>query len=409
LPLFVLLSWWFLVRTLRSGSRRYFALCMVATSLALYTHNFAVYVPVVLATLVLISGQFFSRFRLWLLAVAIQVLVYAPWIPTFLRQLENQDHYAWFLGLWKKYGLLGVLERSFRSFAPTGAFVMSPGGEDTVLYGIPAAVATATAAWGAILLVKRWRDSSAADALWIPIALVVPIALSLAMSQVITPHYVPGRVDQMLLPAFVLLAATGIAGFGSTWLRRAIVPVLLGLSLIPMDYFIEKDGKKHYVTRGSDADMVKAVIALWKPKDVILCTSLTRAPLEYYLGQAGIEARILSFPRQTARHLGAQNDWRLVSDSKMLERETKAVLDEARRLTEPDGHLFELRAETEVNKSLLPAFLRRRHYVYPQVILGNFDQTGTGEVIAASLNRMHEPTAPARKAGTEGGEPDAGS
>jgi hypothetical protein len=223
-----------------------------------------------------------------------------------------------------------------------------------------------------------------------------------------TPHYVPGRVDQMLLPAFALLAATGIASFGSTWLRRAIVPVLLGLSLIPMDYFIE-EGRTIYVTKGSDAEMAEAVAALWEPRDVILCTSLTRAPLAYYLGRAGIDARILSFPRHTARHLGAQNDARLVRDSKALEKEARSVLDEARRLTKPNGRLFLLRADMEVNKSLLPVRLRRKFYVFPEVILGNFHQTGTGHIIAASLNRMHESTPDSGDAGSGGDAPDGGS
>jgi hypothetical protein len=322
--------------------------------------------------------------------VVIQVLVYAPWLPSLLAQLENQDHYAWFLPLWRAYGLLGVLERSLRSFAPAGVFVMSPGGEDVALYGIPTVVATGFALWGVVRLVRRRRGRTWVDALWIPVALVVPMILALAVSQVVTPHYVPGRVDQMLLPVFTLLMATGVSAFHPAWLRRALAPLLLGLSLIRADYFIEADRNVAGI-KGSDSDMVAAIVALWRPDDVILCTSLTRAPLEYYLGLAGIDARILSFPRHTARHLGAQNDWRLVGDREALLEEAKIVLDEARRMTAPGGHLFVLRSDIVTNAVLLPNVLRRRFYVYREVILGKFHQTGTGQTISVSLYRMHEP------------------
>jgi 4-amino-4-deoxy-L-arabinose transferase-like glycosyltransferase len=388
LPLFALLAWWFLIRTLRGGGTRSFAICMLATSLALYTHNFAVYVPLVLAVLVLLSGQFFRRFWLWGLAVVIQVLVYAPWLPSFLKQIENEDHYAWFLPLWNKYGLFGVIERSLRSFAPAGVYVMSPGAEDVALFGIPTLIALGLAVWGVVYLARHRRGRAAVDAFWIPVALVVPIVVSLAMSQVMTPHYVPGRVDQMLLPVFALLMGAGLSATNPAWLRRAIAPVFLGLSLIRTDVSVVEDRRVARIN-GRDADMAAAVIDKWSPNDVILCTSLTRAPLEYYLGRAGIEARILSFPRDTARHLGAQNDWRLVGDREALMAEAKIVLDEARRLTAPDGHLFVLHSDMQVNASLTPGVLRRRFYVYREAILGRFQQVGTGQIITAAIFRMH--------------------
>ena len=65
------------------------------------------------------------------------------------------------------------------------------------------------------------------------------------------------------------------------------------------------------------------------------------------------------------------------------------MLDQARRLTAPDGHLFLLRSDIRVNVTLLPSVLKRRFYVHREVILGRFNQTGTGHIIFASINRMH--------------------
>jgi hypothetical protein len=304
LPLFSLTAWWFLVRYLRHGGARDFGLSMAATAAALYTHNFAVYVPVVHVVLVLVSGQISRRFRMWVLAVGVLLLAYAPWIPTLLDQVANRYHYAWYLPLWKEYGLLGAAFNTLKSFSPAGSFIIYENVGALEWYGVPAIVSTSFAVWGAIVLARKRGEIGLLGVVWLPAACVVPMAAAFAVSSILTPHYVPGRVDQMMFPCFALLAAAGLAALDPAWLRRAIVPMCLAVAIIGKgslypDY-------REYGFDGTDADLAESVLGELRPGDVVLCTSLTRASLEYYLRRAGADVPIFSFPRTTARHLGAQ-------------------------------------------------------------------------------------------------------
>jgi hypothetical protein len=192
----------------------------------------------------------------------------------------------------------------------------------------------------------------------------------------------------MLLPSFALLMAVGIAGFRPTWLRWSVAPALLAVSVVGSGMFTGHEDLPRRV-RGWDRDMVALIAAAWQPNDVILCTSLTRAPVEYYLGRVGIEARYLNYPRYTARNLGAQNDRRVVFDQKWLLKEARIVIDQARQISRPDGRLFVLRSKNKVNDALRPASLRERFYVVPETIFGQYAQAGTAELIVLSLNRLH--------------------
>ena len=107
LSLLALLSAWWLVRYLDSGRLLHLVACLAATSMALFTHNFALYLLVVLAAIVVASGQLMARWWTWGISAFAIGVVYAPWLPTLLRQSENANHYAWFLPMWEKLGPVG--------------------------------------------------------------------------------------------------------------------------------------------------------------------------------------------------------------------------------------------------------------------------------------------------------------
>jgi hypothetical protein len=71
---------------------------------------------------------------------------------------------------------------------------------------------------------------------------------------------------------------------------------------------------------GAERALAGQVASVLKPGDVVLSTGLTRAPLEYYFLIWGVETPILSYPRDTALHLGAQNDARLIADPELAAR-----------------------------------------------------------------------------------------
>jgi hypothetical protein len=386
LPLLALLSVTFLLRTLAGGGRRDRALWIVFTILALYTHNFAVYLLLVHGALIALSGRLVPDFRSWALAGTCVALAYAPWIPVLLEQLGNQDHYAWFLEYWENAGPLAVFLHSFLSYSPEQQTV-------TVKYqvwrGWPTFAVVALAVFGA------WRQAGRhghAVALWPCVYLLVPMAAALLASSWLTPHYVAARVDQMMFPAFALLVGAGVAGLRPALLRVAVMAAIvavaiasrLGDELGPVDPFVP--GNPEEVLLQGERHLAEHVIDRWRPGDVILCTSLSRAPLEYYLGRARIEARLLSFPRDTAAHLGAQNDARWLGDRRALAREATDVLAEARALMGADGRLIVVRVKSPINGFLRQDPLERR-FGYRQVEhLGEFRQVAiNGGVIEVAI------------------------
>jgi len=386
LPLLALTAWWFLVQYLRGGRARDFWISMLATAAALYTHNFAVYVPLVHVVLVIASGQLVRRFGMWVAAVVFLLLVYAPWIPTSLEQLANADHYAWYIDRWQRDGFLGALANSLRSLAPAGSMVMYNRENSIEWHGIPAMVSVGLAAWGVVVLIRRRASSYRSTALWIPAACVIPIAASLLVSTLLTPHYVPGRVDQMVLPCFVLLVAAGLSALNSELLQRVMVLLFLVVAIIGRGSFYS-DYRSGGVD-GAGAELAHAVLGELHPGDVIVCTSLTRAPLEYYLQRSGVKAELLSYPRATARHLGSQNHERLLADQPGLLKEARVVIDRARSLAGPGGRLILLRTDIRVNQFLERGSLKRRFGVEQEARLGFFKLDGTKEYVWLTSNRF---------------------
>jgi hypothetical protein len=361
---------------------------MLATAPALYTHNFALYVPLVHAVLVLGSGQFFHRFRMWVIAVGFLLLVYAPWMPTLLAQIENTDHYAWYLIRWEEVGLVGAAIDTLKSYAPASSMIKNARVGPIEWYGVPAIIATGFAIWGAVVLVRRRGEIARVSVLWLPAACVVPVAASLVVSSILTPLYVPGRVDQMMFPCFALLAAVGISALKPEGLQRAIVLVCLAVAIIARGSFYS-DYRK-YGLDGAEADLAKAVLGEFRGGDVVLCTSLSRAPLEYYLQRAGADVPIVSYPRATARHLGSQNHGKLWADRPGLLKEARVVLDQARLLSDPGGRLILLRTNHRVNDYLGRGSLQRRFGIHQEARLGLFKQSGTKEVVWLTVNRLDD-------------------
>jgi hypothetical protein len=396
LSLLALLSVAFLVRTLGGGRRRDYALWVAFTILALYTHNFAVYLLAVDGVLIALSGRLVRGFGGWALAGALVSLAYAPWIPSFLEQLDNRDHYAWFVPYWEEAGLWGIVLRSLLSYSPGQEYMLAAGmGKLETWGGWPTLGVAALAAFGGWRQALRWRRCGLVDALWPSAYLVVPIGSALIVSSWLTPHYVPGRVDQMMFPAFALLVGEGIEGLRSALPRVAVVAGIVAVAgwsmLDPPDQrplTIPVGGvRQKFRPEGSDRELAARVVDRWGPGDVILCTSLTRASLEYYLRRAGIQANLLSFPRDTAEHLGAQNDARWLADRPALAREAAEVMAQARQLAGENGEIIVVRVHSRINGLLRDASLERR-FGYAQVDhLGHFMQIGPGALVEVAIYR----------------------
>jgi 4-amino-4-deoxy-L-arabinose transferase-like glycosyltransferase len=387
LSLLALVSVWWLVRYLESGRLLHLAGCLAVTAAALFTHNFALYLLVVLAAVVLVSGQLVTRWWAWGISAVAIGAVYAPWLPTLVRQSENANHYAWFLPLWEKFGPLGAIVNTFRSYSPAGELVMFEYRGATNWYGIPAAGMAALAALGLVTLIRRRAELGRVGCAWVPLFLFVPMVFAVSVSSLLTPHYVPGRVDQMMFPAFALLAAVGMSAMRPMLLKLGLgAAVLLVCVLSKGDFYTDY---REYRFRGGDRALATVIRRELEPGDVIVCTSLIRASVEYYLRDA--EVKILSYPRETAGHLGAQNDHRWLSDDPGLEAEFKRVVEQARAAAGPGGRLFLLRVNRIVNEKISSQALYRQFSIRQLESLGQFAQVGTRETVDVTVHRLKLP------------------
>jgi len=164
--------------------------------------------------------------------------------------------------------------------------------------------------------------------------------------------------------------------------------------------FYKSGGEVRVVTLdGGDREMARRIAARWRPGDVVLTTSLTRASLEYYLAREARDPVFVSFPRETAGHLGSQNDARWLADRAALLREAEAAVGAARARLGPGGRVFLVRARSEVNTPLKPGPLARRFGLPRVEHLGHFGQAGTGTLVELSL---HAPAADGASRGDGG-------
>lgn len=393
LPLLATASVFLLVRSAQTYRKGYLAAYVVVTALALYTHNFALWLLPAHLVLLLWRGDLWKRPVPWLVAFAAVALAYAPWIPTLSRQVANPDHYAWFAEFWNAWGTFVPVLFTLDSFSPAGAHLGFTSLEPRAHYGI------IPLTFAALALLGLWRNFRtkgglrSLEAAWVPVLLFVPALCALAFSALSTPNYVPGRVDQMLFPAFAILVALGLCALPFQPLR-----VVLGLGLCVIG--LVRAGVLHpsYGSRwldGNDRDLARAISEEVGPDDVVVFTSLTRAPVEYYLEREGKSPRMLSYPRDSANHLGSQNDWRLMKSPQYMVEEARQVVGELQATRSAGGKAFVLMAYHPVNLPLV--------YTIEQSLdtdeddrAGDFKQSGTNSI--THLYRF-EPEVPAAEEG----------
>lgn len=348
LALFALASVHFLVCFIQNRRLRDFIFLEAVTLACLYTHNYALFLLGAQAVLVALSGQLWKRRVDWAAMIAVTTLGYLPWLPLFLRQAGNTDPFAWYGMFWEQWGPLGAAWRTLESFSIGGAQPPYVGLQASVLGGaLPAWLFAAAAILGVAAVARSGRRYDRAVSLWAPVFLVVPLLLSAASSAITSPNYAPGRVDQMVFPAFCLLVGSGIASIRHKTVRAigiGLIPLLAGATLAS---YYDRD------YRGEDRDLARFVSQHAAAGEPVLCTSLTRASLQHYLRAEEIEARLYSFPPSTAAHLGYQNDAGLLTKPRELLADARAALARVREQAVPGGHFVVVLAMSEVNAPLM--------------------------------------------------------
>jgi mannosyltransferase len=371
LPLLATLSVFFLFRYINGFRIKYLLGYSAATLLALYTHYFAYYLPVLHIVLILCCSGAVRKMRIWLPVLGIIGLLYLPWLHIFSQQFTADDTYVWFAEIWEKRDLITTLYITLVSFSPGGKHVAYSGLTPMPYFKIPALVVYALLAiFGLISAIKKKRQS----AFWIICFLLLPIACAIIVSYSLVPNFVSGRVDQMVFPAYVILVALGIQSIGYRSVR-----IFLAMIIVVAAVYSTATFYPDYRTRGfdgNDRDLAEMLVEKIKPNDVLLCTSLSRASLAYYFEQHALPSPIISFPRSTASHLGGQDDTRLMQSPERLHLEAREVIDHILSLCTDDSIVYIAFVESGVNDALRET-LAADEKIQLLGRLGKFQQCGS--------------------------------
>jgi 4-amino-4-deoxy-L-arabinose transferase-like glycosyltransferase len=384
LAVVALLSFHWLWQAVTSGRRRFVVGYGLATLAALYVHNHGLYLLPAHAAVLIWSGTLRRKPGVWLVCAACIVIGYLPWLPTLWTQLQNPTHYSWFLPYWREYGPWGSLWRTLESFAPGGpqpAYVglrgWAEGGHVAV------AVIAVLAGLGILRVFVRSRAdaSSRAHAGLLLSFVLIPLVVALGASKLLTPNYVPGRCDQLVFPGFVLLVSVGIGLIRPVFVRYVVVAGLLVLSGFGLN--------QHYRSYPllSDRAMAVEIVRRAQPGDAVLCTSLTRAPLEYYVRRFGAPLEVFSYPRDTAHHLGNQDDVALLRNPAALREEARLVEQDIKTVCGPNARFFLVMTQGRVSRFVHEALIASGRSRTLETV-GSFTQAVTGQPVIVGLHQF---------------------
>ena len=379
LALVALLSSYWLWRAVSDGSRRFVVAYGLATLAALYVHNHGLYLLPAHAVVLLWSGALWARPGTWLICGGCVVVGYLPWLPILLAQLENTMQYDWLLPFWRRQGPLGAVKCTLISFAPGGphpffrsAIPKEPGWLSPLLFSMVAGLSLVRLVW-------RSNDGRrAARVGWLLSVVCIPLVSALLASKLVTPNYVPGRCDQLVFPGFVLLVAVGLTVIRPIILRYAVLAAFLVFSVMGLQHHYG-----NHLPKG-DRAMARAIAERARPRDAVLCTSFTRASLQYYLGRLDAPVTFFSYPREMARHLANRDVDAWLANPDKLEQEVRLVEEEIEEQCGPRSRLFVVLVPEAINKVLRDAIFAAGQNTRAELI-GEFRQAGTNAPVLIFL------------------------
>jgi mannosyltransferase len=384
LPLLATLSVFQLVMFLNTSQVRHLVLYMLTTAMALLTHNFAFYILPVHLFLIIYSRKI-HKWWIWLPAFGIIGFSYLPWLQTLIVQITACDTYVWFSDIWKKRSLFTSIYITLVSFSPGGKHMPYSGLEPLPYFKLPAAAYVCLAAAGMWTALKNRRGVPVPSGVWVVAFLTIPVLCALAVSYMLVPHFVSSRVDQMVFPAYALLVSLGVCSVRSKYARWLFALIIFIFGLYSTLHF-HPDYKKAPF-EGTQRDLARILSAEMMPDDILLCTSLSRASLEYYLDRLPRKPKIFSFPGSTAEHLGGQDDATLLGNREELSREAQHVLHQVRDAGNNASRLFVVLVKNRVN-SVLEVALENDKKIRHIRRLGIFRQVGDFDNAEAHMYDM---------------------
>jgi mannosyltransferase len=242
------------------GRRRYLPLFSVLLALMLYTHNWGLFLAAGLAC-ALVPCWYVSEVRssFWkdaLLGFGFAGLLYLPWVPTLLHQVQHTG--APWLNPPNFGAPVQISKNLLGGGTPTVALVLAGGS------GIAAVIA------------RRVEDRERTAVLAAAITVLATLVVAWTVSQV-SPAWTT-RYLGVLLGPMLLIAALGLARAGT--LGAIALVIILGIWALPHAYGLEN--------KSNAADLRNAVVSDLNEGDLVVSMQPEQGPLlAYHLEDLG--------------------------------------------------------------------------------------------------------------------------
>jgi len=348
LSLMSLLSMYYLMRFIREKKISFLPGYGIFTVLSLYTHNYGLFLLPAQALLVLFFVRRRQMILWWFFSVVCIGAAYSIWVPSLFGQVSAVPKTGWRDYFWSHYGFGGSLFMSMASFSPGGPQLpYVPLNAMRSMPLLPVLVMLLLLIASLIPLFNKKDDQLKTGIGWLAVYCFIPLIFAGILSYLRSNIYLPGRTDQLVFPAFCLLAAVGIQQLRPFFLRYAAVVLIMVFSVLTLyDYYrIDlKQGNRMI------AQTIKERLA---PGDAILCTSLTRGFLEYYLREEtpSLHLNFYSYPPTKSRSIGGENVAGLLKNPQKLDEQAKRLFSEIKSHSS-SGRCFIVYVPNEVNKFL---------------------------------------------------------
>ncbi len=296
LPLLFALAMERLLAYLEDGGRGALAAHSLLLTAVFYVHNWGLLLLPAAAAAVAIHPR--PRWRGWVVAALLSLLLYAPWIPVLRAQAGALSYI--FIGMVQS---TPSWQLPFRSLALFAAGVGSIGPEARSLLPWPGG-ALMGACWAALAAAALADPARRRAGLTVLLMGAIPLGEAALHSGLVRPIYLLGRYEVMVLPAWLALAAAGAESLvRRAALRRAPAAGaqaawILGLAAVSFAY------TGAVQRRFPEKEMAVRLAPALRPGDRVVFTGLYRAAMEHYLRRTGAVYTPESFPPDAARHLG---------------------------------------------------------------------------------------------------------
>lgn len=273
--------YWALCVFQESRSARAWLAYVLTTLAATYTHYYAFFVILaqnLVIVLVLLRRRDWAAMGRWLLAQAVIVLAYAPWIVVqtgFLSGKASARFEEWDLGT-----ALRIAGETFGAFG-AGLAVPATGTRVVVLLFLLAIVV------GLLALFRRRQPEP-----WLIVAyLLLPLLQAWVVNPIMPFFY--SRYLLLIAPAFYILATWGVVAWGHLW--RPLSALGAAALLLGSAYGLHGYYTDDAYVRGRYGQMMAYVQDNAQAGDALILANQLQRPIFEYYQPEGLQAHI--FPR----------------------------------------------------------------------------------------------------------------